>query len=310
MAGEKKDLSRRDFLNQGSKAAVGVVAAGIVASSTFLDAAALHRADVKLRFGLVTYQWGRAWDLPTLLRNCQKAKALGVELRTEHAHGVDPHLSARQRYEVKLRFENSPVELLGLGTNWAFHSPDPNRLRKEIQGARAAIKLSHDVGGSGVKVKPNGLPDEVPAAQTIEQIGTTLNELGRFGADYGQQIRVEVHGRNTQQLPVMKQIFDVADHPNVTVCWNSNGQDLDGQGLRYNFDLVKDRFGKTAHVREFDVGDYPYQDLINLFVEMRYGGWLLMEARTEPMDRVVALAAQRALFDQMVAKAQHSVKTG
>ena len=309
MAGDKKDLSRRDFLNQGSKAAVGVVA-GIVASNAFIEAAARPRAEATPHFGLVTYQWGRDWDLPTLLRNCQKANALGVELRTEHAHGVDPHLNARQRYEVKLRFENSPVELLGLGTNWAFHYADPDRLRREIDGAKAAIRLSHDVGGSGVKVKPNGLPDGVPVAQTVEQIGMALNHLGRFGADHGQEIRVEVHGRKTQQLPRMKQIFDVADHPNVTVCWNSNMEDLDGEGLRHNFDLVKDRFGKTAHVRELDVGEYPYQDLINLFVEMDYKGWVLMEARTEPMDRAVALAAQSALFDQMVAKARQSVSAG
>ncbi len=309
MAGEKKDLSRRDFLNQSSKAAAGVVA-GMVASGSLLEAAAFHRVETGLRFGLVTYQWGRDWDLPTLLRNCQKAKALGVELRTQHAHNVDPHLNARQRYEVKLRFENSPVELLGLGTNWAFHYADPDRLRREIDGAKDAIRLSRDVGGSGVKVKPNGLPDGVPVEQTVEQIGTALNDLGRFGADHGQEIRVEVHGSKTQQLPMMKQIFDVADHPNVTVCWNSNAEDLDGQGLRHNFDLVKDRFGKTAHVREFNVGDYPYQELIDLFVEMGYDGWVLMEARTEPMDRVVALAEQRALFGQMVEKARRSVKAG
>ncbi len=309
MSTEKKEWSRRVFLNRSSQAAAGVVA-GMLASSSILEAGSLWPTGSTPRFGLVTYQWGRDWDLPTLLRNCQKAKVWGVELRTEHAHGVGAHLTARQRYEVKLRFENSPVELLGLGMNWAFHYRDPNRLRKEIAGARASIKLSHDVGGSGVKVKPNGLPDEAPVEQTIEQIGASLNQLGAFGADYGQQIRVEVHGRKTQQLPIMKQIFDVADHPNVTVCWNSNAQDLDGQGLRYNFDLVKDRFGKTVHVREFNVGDYPYQELIDLFVEMGYDGWVLLEARTEPMNRVEALAEQRVLFEQMLAKALRSVKAG
>jgi len=299
----KKEISRRDFINKGSQAAAGVMA-GMLASSHLLEAAPFSGIDTGMRFGLVTYQWGRDWDLPTLLRNCQRAGTLGVELRVDHAHGVETYLNKIQRYEVKLRFANSPVENVGLGTNWAFHYSDPDRLRREIDGAKASVRLSADVGGSGVKVKPNGLPDGVPVEETIEQIGTSLNHLAAFGEDYGQEIRVEVHGSKTQQLPVMKQIFDVADHPNVLVCWNSNDQDLDGEGLEHNFNLVKDRFGPTVHVREFNVGNYPYQELIRLFLGMNYSGWILLEARTEPMDRVKALAEQCKLFEQLVANAQ------
>ena len=262
----------------------------------------------KMRFGLVTYLWGKDWDLPTLIRNCEATGVLGVELRTQHAHRVESDLSPQQRREVKKRFDESPVTLVGLGTNFAFHHPDPARLRQDIEGAKQYIMLSRDVGGSGVKVKPNDLPEGVPVEKTIEQIGKSLNELGRFGAQYGQEVRVEVHGRKTQQLPIMKQIFDVADHPNVGVCWNCNDVDLEGEGLEYNFNLVKNRFGATVHVREFNVGQYPYQQLINLFVNMDYKGWILLEARTKPQDRVKALSEQRTLFEQMVAKAQASIR--
>ena len=101
----------------------------------------------------------------------------------------------------------------------------------------------------------------------------------------------------------MKEIMDVADHPNVTVCWNSNDQDLDGKGLKNNFNLVKDRFGKTVHVRELNIGSYPYADLMKLFVKMDYDGWILLEARTAPEDRVKALIEQRQVFEKMVAAA-------
>jgi len=46
-----------------------------------------------MRLGLVTYLWGKDFDLPTLLDVCEKSGALGVEVRTEHAHGVEPSLS-------------------------------------------------------------------------------------------------------------------------------------------------------------------------------------------------------------------------
>ena len=127
--------------------------------------------------------WGADWDLPTLLANCEKAGVLGVELRTTHAHGVEPSMSADERREVKQRFADSPVMLVGLGSNEDFHDADAQSLKTSIDRAKDFIKLSHDVGGSGVKVKPNDLPKEVPQEQTIEQIGKALNELGAFAAE-------------------------------------------------------------------------------------------------------------------------------
>ncbi|MCH8194404.1 MAG: sugar phosphate isomerase/epimerase, partial [Planctomycetes bacterium] len=88
------------------------------------------------------------------------------------------------------------------------------------------------------------------------------------------------------------------------VCWNSNDEDLKGQGLRHNFNLVKDRLGETVHVRELNLGDYPYQQLMDLFVKEDYDGWILLEARSKPADRIAALHEQKQVFDQMVANAQ------
>jgi len=255
-------------------------------------------SDMKL--GLVTYLWGKDWDVPTLIANCKQSKVLGVELRTQHAHDVDPDISQARRQEVKMQFADSPVELVGLGTNQDYHHADAAKLKDSIEGTKAFIKLSHDVGGTGVKVKPNAFPEGVSKEKTIEQIGKSLREVGQFGADYGQEIRVEVHGRETQELPNIRAMMDVADHPNVRVCWNCNKEDLIGEGLEYNFNLVKDYFGATAHVREFNVGDYPYEQLMGLFVDMDYNGWILLECRTDPEDKVKALKEQRKLFKKLV----------
>jgi len=296
-----QDRTRRDFLKHS-------ICLGAVAAATPLErllAFAPGLPGGKMRLGLVTYLWGQDWDLNTLIANCAKTKILGVELRTQHAHKVESNLSASQRREVKKKFEDSPVTLVGCGTNFAFHHTDPARLKADIEGAKAYLQLSHDCGGSGVKVKPNDLPKGVSQQKTTEQIGKSLNELGRFAANLGQQVRLEVHG-GCSRLPVIKEIMDVATHPNVGVCWNSNSQDLEGEGLVHNFNLVKDRFADIVHVRELNVGSYPYQELMNLFVGMDYSGWILLEARTKPKDRVAALIEQREVFQQMVANAQKS----
>lgn len=292
-------FSRRDFLKQ-SISCGAALAAGPGAKAW---AKAAKPPGSKMKLGLVTYLWGQDWDLPTLIANCEKSQVLGAELRTTHQHGVEPSLTAHQRKEVKRRFDQSPVTFVGPGSNERFDHPDPGALKKAIEATKAFVKLSHDCGGSGVKVKPNSFHKGVDRNRTIEQIGRSLNVVGRFAGDYGQQIRLEVHGQ-CAPLPIIRRIMDVAENPNVGVCWNSNAQDLEGKGLRYNFNLVKGRFGATAHVRELNAGGYPYQELIRLFVGMDYDGWILLECRTKPNDRVGALIEQRRIFERMVAAAR------
>lgn len=290
-------IDRRQFLRRAAAATAG--SAGLL-SQPFTGSAFAAADAHGMQFGLVTYLWGKDMDLNTLLATCEKSGIVGVETRTEHKHGVEPSLSKTERLEVKKRFADSPVTLVGYGSNAQFHEADTAKVEANIELTKKYIQLMHDCGGTGVKVKPNGFPPGVSREKTIEQIGKSLNVVAKYGAEYGQQIRVEVHGSGTQELDVMKAIFDVADHPNATICWNSNDQDLNGHGLEHNFNLVKDRFGATVHVRELNVGTYPYADLMKLFVEMKYQGWILLEARTDPQDKVAALIEQRELFEKMI----------
>ncbi len=288
-----RNQDRRDFL----KAALGMATA-TAASLTLADQKVLHPNAMK--FGLCTYLWGKDMGLAQLIDACERSQVGGVELRTEHAHGVEPSLSKTERSEVRKRFADSPVQLVGYGSNAQFHESDPAKLKQNIELTKSYIQLMHDCGGTGVKVKPNGFPKDVAREKTIRQIGEALNEVAKYGQDHGQQIRVEVHGQGTSELPVIHDIFQVADHPNATVCWNSNDVDLEGEGLEHNFDLVKDRFGATVHVRELNEGEYPYAKLMRLFSKMHYEGWILLEARTNPSDKIAALIEQRKLFEEMI----------
>lgn len=297
---QRKGISRRSML--ASSAAVAA-AAGFGTPEFLLAGSqqpiARGAASSQMSFGLVTYQWGKDMNLPSLIDACEKSGLTGVELRTEHRHGVEPSLSKAERDDVRKRFEASSVELVGYGSNAQFHEADPAKVKANIELTKQYVQLMHDCGGSGVKVKPNGFVNGVPHEKTIEQIGKALNEVAEYGEKYGQQIRVEVHGAETQELANINAIFQVATHPNVAVCWNSNAEDLKGEGLKYNFNLVKDRFGATVHVRELTMDDYPYDELFRLFKEIKYAGWILLEARTEPKDKVAALIEQRQAFEKL-----------
>ncbi len=288
-------LNRRDFL-------AGTVAAAGMATLPHVSTLQAAESKSKLRLGLVTYNWGKDWDLPTILKNCEATGFLGVELRSTHKHGVEIELDAKARRDVKKRFADSPVENVGIGSACEYHAVDQAVVKKNIEETKAFVKLCKDTGGSGVKVRPNGLPAEVPVEKTLEQIGRSLNIVGKFAADYGVQIRVEVHGKGTQEIPNMKTIMDVADHPNVVVCWNCNPADMNGLGFEHNYQLLDDRMG-TVHIHDLRPGKnkYPWDKLFPRLLNCTapgFTGWCLMEEGPVPDDIVQAMHENRVVFEQ------------
>jgi sugar phosphate isomerase/epimerase len=247
-----------------------------------------------IRLGTVTYNLAKDWDVPTIIRNCEEAKFEGVELRTSHAHGVEVGMNPSQRLEVAKRFRDSRVELMGLGSAFDYHTPDQAKLRKDIDATKEYIVLAHDVGARGVKVRPNGLPKEVPKEKTLEQIGKSLRELGEFGDSHGVQIRLEVHGPETSLLPNIKTILDAANHRNVGACWNSNQTDLAGEGFDDNFNLVKDKIF-TVHMRDLYLEEYPFRRLLSRLNEIGFNGFCLAEI-PESNDPVRVMKYFRGLF--------------
>jgi sugar phosphate isomerase/epimerase len=248
----------------------------------------------KMKLGIVTYNIAKDWDVPAIIKNCAETKFQGVELRTTHAHGVEVTLSKSQREEMKKQFRNSPVELMGLGSAFDFHTPDQAKLRADIAATKEYIVLAHDVGAPGVKVRPNGLPPEVSKEKTLEQIGKSLREVGEFAAGHEVQIRLEVHGKETSLVPNIKAMLDVADHRNVGACWNCNQSDLEGEGFDHNFDLLKDRIF-TVHMRDLYLDEYPFRKLLARLNETSFTGYCLAEI-SESKDPIRVLRYFRALW--------------
>ncbi len=118
--------SRRDFLATTLNAVCGAGALCAVPPVRLAAADATARGS-KVRFGFTSYQWGKDWDIPTTIANLQRAQVFGVELRTSasYAHGVELSLNAQQRQEVRKRFADSPVALVGLASAERLDWPEP-----------------------------------------------------------------------------------------------------------------------------------------------------------------------------------------
>lgn len=230
-----------------------------------------------MKLGAVTYNVLKDWDLETVITKLEQAGFEAVELRTSHAHGVEPKLAPAERARVRARFERSTVRLLSYGTTCEFHSPDPNVRRKNIEETKMWVDLAHDTGAWGVKVRPNALPKDVLPQTTIARIAEALRETGDYAAGRGVEIWLEVHGSGTSDPRVCADIMRATKHDAVGLCWNSNPGEVVNGSIRAAFELLKPWI-RNVHINELADPRYPWRELFALLRQNRYERYTLMEA--------------------------------
>ena len=137
-----------------------------------------------MQFGLVTYLWGK--DVDAHLTGClreignQRSRTANATCTWSRTGSIE---SAACR--VKKRFADSPVELVGYGSNAQYHENDPARLKANIALTKDYLRLMHDCGGTGQsqteRIRERCAPRE--NSRTI----TALNEVAKYGQALGQQ---------------------------------------------------------------------------------------------------------------------------
>ena len=149
------------------------------------------------------------------------------------------------------------------------------------------MQLVADIGGHGVKVRPNGLPKDVPVEKTLEQIGKSLIECGKAAADAGIEIWLEVHGGGTSLPKNIKTIMEHCGHPAVGLTWNSNQTDLENKSVAESFSMLK-KWIRSCHINDLENdarGVYPYRELFRLFRDMGYDRYTMCEVGRTPPRR-------------------------
>jgi sugar phosphate isomerase/epimerase len=297
--------SRRTFLQTAaaSTAAVALPARADVSARQGGNTFALNKTPLKL--GLMTYQIGQSWDIPTIIKNCTETRFEHVQLRTTHKHGVEVTLTKAQRAEVKQRFADAGLAI-SLASAYQYHSPVPADLRRNIEGTKEFLQLTADVGAHGLRVFPNAVPEEgkPDREKILEQIGKSLAEVATVARNLGVQVRVEEHGTGTSNIPVIRRILDYANNPDVWVIWNCSPSDtgrggglpkgFEGMNIEAQFNLVKGRIG-NIHLRELS-SDYPWRELFSLLSRSGYKGYCDVEVSPESAEPVRYMRNYRALF--------------
>ena len=281
-------MNRRSFL-----AASAALAGGFVPGIRPVKAAV---QETPFQLGCVTYNVLKDMDVETIIRTLEAVGLAAVELRTTHKHGVEPSLGPEERAKVRERFQRSKVRLLSFGTECEFQSPDPAERARQVATGKSFVDLARDTGALGVKVRPNGLPANVPYATTIDNISGGLRELGEYGQAKGIEIWMEVHGSRTSEPKAAADILSAARHANVGACWNSNPTDVKNGSIKESFDLLRP-FIRNVHITELS-SSYPWRELFQLLRESGYQRYTLAEvAESKETDRFLRYYA--ALWRQL-----------
>ena len=104
-----------------------------------------------MKLGLVTYNMAKDWDVPTIIEQCVETGFAGVELRTTHAHGVEVELSASERAAVKQQFDDSPIEIVGLGSAFDYHAVDSSGCSGEYRRNEGILATGSGCRGTRCK---------------------------------------------------------------------------------------------------------------------------------------------------------------
>jgi sugar phosphate isomerase/epimerase len=292
-------FNRREWLHSA-----GLALAGSTLSSGAGAAPSRAEKGPKFRLGLVTYNLAADWPLDTLLKVCKTAGISPIELRTTHKHGVEPSLSKDQRKEVRKKFADAGVAIWGSGSTCEFHSPKEEEVARNIEQCKQFIDLVADLGGKGVKVRPNDLPKGVPVEKTLEQIGKALIPCGKAAAAAGLEIWVEVHGRGTAHPPHIKTIMEQCGHPAIGITWNSNPSDIKDGSVAEYFKLLRPWL-RSCHINEIykdAAGTYPYRELFRLMRESDYDRVTMIEVgrkAPDPDTGIEILRYYKALWSEL-----------
>ncbi len=288
------ECTRRSVLKSSALAA-SLVLAETTGGANPQSATPNPQSERPLRLGLMTYNLAKDWDIATIIKNCTETGFEHAELRTTHAHGVEVTLSKSRRQEVRKRFEDAGLKL-SLASAFAYHSPDADELKKNIEGTKEYTLLARDIGALGIRVFPNALVvgKGIPEEQTIRQIGKAAGEVADFAHEHGVQIRLAVHGRGTNVVGKVKQMVDCSGSPHLAINWNCNMNDTKGPGFDANFHSVKDRIG-NIHLHELCDERYPYRRLFQLLRQSGYQGYCDAEI-PESAEPIRLMKYYRTLF--------------
>jgi len=231
--------------------------------------------------GCVTHTLFEKHDLESIITILEECGYEGVELRTTEGspagqrHGVEPSLSQAERARVRKRFEKSKLKLVNLGSPAEFQSSDAAERKRQVARGKVFVDLAHDLGATGIKVRPYGWGTEPDHQVTTRRIGECLKELGEYSAPKKVDILLEIHNEGHKED---KQMMEIAGVKSVGFIWNCDPADVVNGSVKQCFDMLGP-WVRTVHTKYRE--GYPFRELYTLLHNAKFTGYTLYEGPAE-----------------------------
>ena len=194
---------------------------------------------IAMQLGLVTYQWGADWDLPTLDQELARRPAFAASScapRTSTASS--PRSTNRPAQGRRQAVRRQPGRAGRPGHDLRVSLARRGRAEaRTSKRPRPSSSSATTCGGSGVKVRPNGLPAGVPdRPRRSSRSAARSTRWPRSAKATASRSAWRSTAAARPRFPTSARSWTSRKHPGSKLCWNCNTEDLAGAGLAANFD--------------------------------------------------------------------------
>lgn len=276
--------------------------APLLAGPVRVNGQTLRPEGENMTFGWNTGGLAERWDLDMLLEIAKEAGVHGVELGAGHGHGVALTLSPEARDEVRSKFEQAGLELIGMSVPAILEGGSPEALMTAADMVKQHVRLSHDAGGSGVRLRLGSFKGG--DAGVRDKVAGVLRDLGDFAVGFGQELRLEADV-GSGELAEVAGVLKAVDSAEVRAALRVDDAGVSAELLKKTFEQLSDGLGQTV---VFDVkqegGASVYDALAACLVGTDYAGWTVLAV--QGMEAIEAVAKEKVLWERRVREARKS----
>ncbi|NOZ26529.1 MAG: sugar phosphate isomerase/epimerase [Chloroflexi bacterium] len=247
------------------------------------------------------------WTLQEVIRAAQKYGYDGVELRGADREHISPEFTPIERRDVRHRFEDAGLQIVGITAYTRFAQTDPEVLQEQVDTMRRYVDLAADIGAPLIRTYGGQYPEDVDREALFDAMADALRQAGEYAAQAGVRIVLETHDAFALGA-VTADILRRTDHPAVGALWDVMHPFRFGEPPERTYQHLR---GWVWHVHLKDghlrpergagghelclpgEGDVPIREIVRLLIANGYqGSWCLEWEKTwhpELPDTEIAL---------------------
>lgn len=259
-----------------------------------------------MKLSFTTLSIARDLDLDNTIEMAKAAGCAGIEFRISQGqkHGVELETTKEQRCIIRRKMEDAYLETVSIATGCMFHFVDEKIRRENIEGAKMAAELAHDLSCKYIRVFGNDIPEDVNAQKCVAYVAEALSEVAGYAAPLGVDVLLEMHGKFNFWGYVIEAV-KLTGKANVGILYNCDNRDIVKDSVIETYERIAP-FMRHVHMHELDSPIFPYMQLFSLLIRDGYTGYLSAEIAYNP-DPKRFMSLYGTLYRKLVQLAGYNV---